>query len=297
MPDPAHPRTVVFGVDFTPVSLDAVQWAHRLLGPETEAILTYVVEIPRAPEFLRLEDPGHRDIVSAARREAEDALQRLAGELGGERIDVEVRVGKAAEELAAAAQERGADLAVTGPHGHRSGLRGFLGSTAEQLLRICPVPVLMVTSPSKGTPSHVLATVDDSDLTGPVLAAARGVAERIGARVTALHAVSPAIFRRIRLVGTRESAATGVDPALERGRCWLRERLTETGFGESEAEATAVLGDPAHEIVAAAARTGAGLIVMGSRGAGSPGEFFLGSVTRVVLANAPCPVLVVTDSV
>lgn len=52
-------------------------------------------------------------------------------------------------------------------------------------------------------------------------------------------------------------------------------------------------GYPAKQICQLARQGRYDLIVMGSRGLGTWGEFFLGSVSNGVLHRAPCPVLVV----
>ncbi len=54
-------------------------------------------------------------------------------------------------------------------------------------------------------------------------------------------------------------------------------------------------GKPYEEIINTAKRLGCDLIVIGSRGRGIIDKFFLGSCTERVLAEAPCPVLVVKD--
>lgn len=51
-------------------------------------------------------------------------------------------------------------------------------------------------------------------------------------------------------------------------------------------------GDPAELIVAEASAGGYDLVVVGSRGHGTLGRLFLGSVSAEVVAHAPCPVLV-----
>jgi universal stress protein A len=57
-----------------------------------------------------------------------------------------VRAGVAATEISQAATEIGADMIVLGTHG-RSGLKHLLmGSIAESVLRVAPVPVLCVRS-------------------------------------------------------------------------------------------------------------------------------------------------------
>lgn len=287
---------IVVGVDFGPSSVAAARWATSIFGNDCEVTLVYALEVPHLPSFLRLSGPGHGEIVEAARKEAERALAELVETLPGKAHEVDVRVGDPAEEITAAAQERGADLVVTGPHGRHSGLRSFLGSTAERLLRVCPVPVLVVTSQARDTPRNILVPVDDSVLARRVLEAARNIARRTGARVTSLHAVHPAIFRRMRMISFPAPDEAPEKRAVIQGEAWLREQLRAASFEPEQVDAQVVVGEPAPEIVAAAARTGADLIVMGSWGAGAPGHFLLGGAVRVVLANAPCPVLVVTDT-
>lgn len=51
------------------------------------------------------------------------------------------------ETVAKAAQMWNADLIVTGTHGRRGVSRAVLGSGAEQILRLAPVPVLSVRTP------------------------------------------------------------------------------------------------------------------------------------------------------
>jgi len=52
-------------------------------------------------------------------------------------------------------------------------------------------------------------------------------------------------------------------------------------------------GRPAEAILQAAIAEKADLIVMGTRGLGAVGSLFLGSQSQKVVAEAPCPVLLV----
>ena len=56
-----------------------------------------------------------------------------------------------------------------------------------------------------------------------------------------------------------------------------------------------VEGHPAEEIIRAAARTHADLVILGSRGMTGLKGAFLGSVSRRVARHAPCSVLVVKE--
>lgn len=54
--------------------------------------------------------------------------------------------GRLAEVVATAAREWNADLIVVGTHGRRGVGRMLLGSGAEQIIRLAPVPVLVIRS-------------------------------------------------------------------------------------------------------------------------------------------------------
>jgi nucleotide-binding universal stress UspA family protein len=62
--------------------------------------------------------------------------------------------------------------------------------------------------------------------------------------------------------------------------------------GGTVAQAHLKFGGPVEEIVALAEETGAGLIVLGSRGVGGVGRAIMGSVSESVVRHAHCPVLV-----
>jgi multicomponent Na+:H+ antiporter subunit G len=84
----------------------------------------------------------------------------------------------------------------------------------------------------------------------------------------------------------------GAEAARERRRVLEegRDRLAELGV---EARAVEALEDPADALVEAAAELGADLIVVGTRGRSGASRVLLGSVSRRVVARAPCDVLVV----
>jgi nucleotide-binding universal stress UspA family protein len=60
--------------------------------------------------------------------------------------------GRLAEVVADAAKQWNADLIVVGTHGRRGVGRMLLGSGAEQILRLAPVPVLVIRSGEDSSP-------------------------------------------------------------------------------------------------------------------------------------------------
>ncbi len=85
--------------------------------------------------------------------------------------------------------------------------------------------------------------------------------------------------------------------AVEVERAWADEtldRAVEVAAAQGvKAESVSRHGRAAREIVAVARERGVRLIVVGSHGYGPVEGILLGSVSRGVVAHAPCPVLVV----
>ncbi len=80
------------------------------------------------------------DIQAAARAR----LKEIAAGIGDLEVETNVVVGSPAREVVREAREWKADLVVIGTHG-RTGLRHvFLGSVAENVVRLSPCPVLTV---------------------------------------------------------------------------------------------------------------------------------------------------------
>ena len=84
-------------------------------------------------------------------------LERAAREATGTRlaevkktyanVDAILRCGHPWEEIVSAAREQNADLIVMGTHGRRGLPHALLGSVAERVVRMSPVPVLTVRAP------------------------------------------------------------------------------------------------------------------------------------------------------
>ncbi len=78
---------------------------------------------------------------------------------------------------------------------------------------------------------------------------------------------------------------------LERAEAVLKEGLALVGLPPENG--LLLEGEPAGAILEAAHGEKADLIVMGTRGLGALGGLFLGSQSQKVVAQAPCPVLLV----
>jgi nucleotide-binding universal stress UspA family protein len=137
---------ILAATDFSDASGPALAIA-RGLARDTGARLTivHVCEVPGA-----FKSPGALpyDLVSPLVEAAQASLDAVLARARAECPDANglVKVGAAWEEIVAAAAEVRADLVVLGTHGRRGVAHALLGSVAERVVRVSPVPVLTVRS-------------------------------------------------------------------------------------------------------------------------------------------------------
>jgi nucleotide-binding universal stress UspA family protein len=287
-------KRVVVGVDFSDASLAVVRWVAQHLVPAGELVLVHALHVPQLPAFLRLVLPPAEAVETELQAAAELRMAELVSSLDRPGLTSQVRGGSPAQVLADAAGECDADLLVVGEHGRRRGVRGLLGTTAERLLNVAPVPVLIARELPNGPPTSILAPLDASPIDARVLQWARLLQETFGTRVTACHAVDlMELYSRVRTI----SAATRMKEMESKVRTdasrWVRERLEEAGLPAGESNAEVRMGDPRHTIPAMADAVGADLVVMGGRGAGAVSRAVVGSVTSAILSSTSFAVLVV----
>jgi nucleotide-binding universal stress UspA family protein len=198
------------------------------------------------------------------------ARERLARAIADLRTPASFRVqgGSVPEAILDAAGEH--DLLVLGARG-AGGLReALLGSTAERLLIRTTRPILIVRRPAGEPYRHVIVPCEYAPPAKRALAMASSVAP--GATITLLHCLE--------------------DPGQEaRVHEWLR-RLAAENAADRAFNTRVEHGPPAAAVLALAASAGADLIVAGKQGRSRTAEFFLGGVTRRILAGATCDVLV-----
>jgi nucleotide-binding universal stress UspA family protein len=133
--------------------------------------------------------------------EALAELQRLADRLAATSIDVDIEIsttlfGSPAEVIVKTARRHLAEIIVMSTHG-RSGLgRWLYGSVAEEVLRLAPVPVLLVPATSERAwptqrPPRVLLALDGSPLAAEAIEPARTWAQALGAEVVLVRVLPP----------------------------------------------------------------------------------------------------------
>jgi len=288
---------VVVGIDFSPPSVDAARWVSGYFAPGAELVLAHVISIPEPSPIARGKPPRRDLLIDTVREGADKRLREISLSLSANRVWLELREGDPVECIAALAEDFSAELVVVGAHGERASILEGLGSTADRLVRASTRPVLLVTQPRLTTPRHVLVPLDKLDHAPGALSWASALSQHIGARVTTIHVetggVASGAFAALAVVsGVSPIDVTTPLSIPDRSDRWL-EAAVAAGVPREQASSEVLAGEPTLEILAAARRLDADLIVMTRPAAGKLRRAVLGSVVAGVLRGASCPVLVV----
>lgn len=157
---------ILVPVDGSDTSFKALVAALRLAtgsGGRARLRLLYVLE---EISMLHGWDPTGvvmTDLLTTLKVNGERLLDDAMAIAKAAAVDVDCELIEPAERLgeavAKAATEWRADLVVVGTHGRHGLGRVFLGSGAEQIIRLAPVPVLVVRSTSEGVSSGMTGSV------------------------------------------------------------------------------------------------------------------------------------------
>jgi len=286
---------VLAAVDF---SDDARRSAHRAatVAAEQGARLELLHVLSNASaaslrDLLRPHAGIHAQVLGGVRTMLDELASDLAARTGVAATS-RVEQGEVLPSLLAAARQAG--LLVVGAHGWNPLRDLILGSTAERLLGRCRGPVLVVRRPPRGPYRRVIAAMDFSPYSLNALAMAMRIAP--AADIVLVHAFGIPFEGKLRIAGVDEER--------------LREYRTQArhqALSEMVATVAAIDGDrsrlshavahghPPQLILAKARQLRADLVVIGRRGRSAAEDFLLGSVTRHVLSDAKCDVLVVQE--
>jgi universal stress protein A len=285
---------VLCPVDFSEHSRAALRLASLLAARQQWRVTVVAVNDP-----LLVQAAAYAGGTDSLVRETERDLRAFVAEtfqgIGPiPEIDVDVRCGKSAPEILAAAHDSNARLIVMSTEGLSGFRKAFFGATTERVLRETTVPVLVAPPHETGAVPleqavaqirRIVVPVDFTDATPAQVATAAAVATALHATLVLAHVIEPfaipAAWRtRLRSVDSERRAR--VDDALD--------ELTRSVDDSLRSETVRLYGDPAEEIAKLARDRDAGLIVMGLHSSRLLGPR-MGSVTYRVLCLVSIPVL------
>jgi nucleotide-binding universal stress UspA family protein len=235
----------------------------------------------------------------ASVRQHREAVARAEARLLREGLTVEGFLihGRPGSAIVDEATAIGADLVVVGSRGHGSIATMVLGSTASEVVDHSPCPVLVARTEHLGPVvfaddgSHSARTAEMVFTSWPLFRQEHVTVLTVAELAVPVAAgFTPGMYDQALEVYTRSADDTRRETEQEAMN--EAHRLVSAGLA---ADAVALDGDPAAEILQYAASRGVATIVVGTRGHTGLARLILGSVARNVLQHAGCSVLVVRD--
>lgn len=290
-----HPQLILAALDLQADSEAVLMRALQLAEAHSARLV-----LLHAIEAGALDDAGAasghdadtlRETFERSAREEISAL--LEGGADAARAEVRIAFGPAHAAINDAAGELGADLVLLGPGSRARALRGrVIGSTVDRVARTIGTPLLVVRTRPELPYRQVTAAVDFSPRSEAAVRAARAVAPDASLRL--VHAVHvPDTFQQAMLrAGASHAEITSYrDRMADKARDDLS--VVAAGMAGSGRVTTRVLkSEPTAALVRVSRSRRVDLLAMGADGRGAVRQALLGSVTRRLLAEAGCDVLV-----
>lgn len=292
----SHENVVVVGVDGSPASKSALDWAlAQARARQARLHLVCVYELPSyAADFLPTDTStiptDERGLLLGA---AKDMVASLVREVEGQGVEVtsSLEYGDPTEILVEMSKK--AALVVVGGHDHRG------GRLADRLLRTvssavpsnayCPTAVIPALDRSVMPVENIVVGVDGSDRAKTALQRAVWEADRWGAK---LHVVACVNIAAAAWVPPEAFQEDFLDDVVDS----VKIQLAGVDEGRKiDVDVRAVEGNPA-EVLTAASQD-ADLLIIGTRGRGGFAGLLLGSTSQNVLAHATSPTIVVPKRV
>jgi len=288
IPNSVQLKQILYLTDFSRPSEAALPFAFEIArshGSTVHVVHVLTSALQSYPESLKAD----REIAEAEMKRVE---ARLNGVVHDTRVIQSVDLWSGFEQ---AITQQGIDLVVVETHGRTGAERLLLGSAAEQIFRLSPVPVMTVgpdVPPERaavGALDRILFATDFSPTSAAALPFAVELAKMNRSRLLLLHALPK---RREIGNGNGNKGQLSVAEAFHQLHEMLPGGLTLPEAPDFVVE----FGRPADAILAAAEARGPSVIILGIRGA----EAHLGAATHLerptahkVVVHSPCPVLTV----
>jgi nucleotide-binding universal stress UspA family protein len=279
---------IVVGFDGSPASHAALESAATIAALRKWTVHVVSVLRPMSSYKLDLGIDQPRSQVEDLRIQLRDAALRdaigpLADRAGWTR---QVVIGRPAEEIAKAAEVRAADMILVGRTDHGVIDRMLGGETTIQLLRACPMPVLVVGN-ELDKPATIVVAVDF----GPAsIRAAAAALEMLGESGTVYLVYVEQPFEVFPDGSVAPEAEHYPGDLVMRFRQLMSELKAPSGV---VVESVILNGSPVPALLEFSERVGADMVAAGTHSLKGIQRFLLGSVSTALVRSLRKPILVV----
>ncbi len=287
-------KNILAVTDFSAQARHAADRAARL-AHDTGASMTLMHVVPGGPlaELREWLGRGHA-MAQQLEDDAQRRLRQLAADLQAHRhvaVQTVHSCGSVLEDILVEARSLDAGLLVMGARGEGFLRSLVLGTTAERLLRLSTVPVLVVRQLPHERYRRVLLAVDFSPWSLQVVTLARQLAPH--APLVLLHAFQVPCEDKLHFAGVHSAT---IEHYRQRARAQATQSVhalaQQAGLPPDCWTPCIIEGEASQRIVEQEQAQDCDLVVLGKHGQSAAEDLLLGSVTQHVLAEGSADVLV-----
>jgi len=277
---------ILYCTDFSDAALYSLEKALPFMKPECEADIISVIE----ERYGQIETYAQNKIKNLEKIKTYLELQ------GIKVIKILYPSGTPADEILKQSQEKNYDLIITGSR--RSRLSKWLGSTSRKVVEKSFIPVFIArtadkTEAVKGK-KDVLFAVDGSENSYNSITKALEILDFTNASVEILTVKQGKEDLPVEIISDKEwlqrilaIQEENAKQIIDQSKRLVQEKGIKTDL------VTILEGDTASEIIRYAEIKQKDLLVMGSHGREGVSSMLLGSISKRVLDNTTCPVMIV----
>ena len=268
-----------------------VEVFHSLFDPQTQGELVY---------GRRILEKDIERLVEVSRQQLERCAEVFADRGVPTRVCVRWDYPPH-EAIVRQALRHKSDLVIAESRRHRRLARLFLTNSDWQLIRLCPVPLLLVKGSRQWKSGRVLAAIDPfhvhakpAALDPRILRVGTQLARALGGQLHAVH-VYPPLINYVAGVMTEPLPlrVTGRQAREHAQRMRRKVRAEARRFSVSDSRIHAVAGKPELLLPRIARRLGARIVIMGAVSRSAVRRLFIASTAEAVIDGLNCDVCVV----
>jgi nucleotide-binding universal stress UspA family protein len=253
-----------------------------------------VLQVIDADEIFRTSSTGPTPVTLEVRtRLAREYLQDIGQRFHDVTPATVVLYGSPGATVVQRARGHDIDLIAMTSHGHTGLVGTLLGSVARDVVRMSPVPVLVlrerVALPLAVRDLRVLIPLDGSELAEAILRPVERLARALDWQLHICWVADPADeVLSEQTTGATHERVRRAYPEIAHRLTSVADRIRESGL---RADLHLGCGDCGPNIVELAERLGVDIIAMSTHGRKGLGRLVLGSITEYVIGHAGTPVL------
>ena len=285
-------KHILVATDLSPYARNAAERAAYLSKAQQASLDLLYVANPAPFERLKQLVVPDDDLLKRVLDSAGEKIHALAAMLF-QRYDisagVQVASGSVTTEITRVVEDKHSSLLVCGARGQSVARRLLPGSTVQKMLSRMPCPLLVVKPAPRDAYRTVLVPVDFSPVSLRAIELARRIAPQ--AEIILLHVYEAPFESSVRFAHIDHDTLTHYRNVIRKDAVAQLAALSKAA-GMPDARQIVVHGDPGWRIAEQEQELECDLIVVGKQGTSALEELLVGSVTKHVLNESQCDVLV-----